>query len=184
MARLRLSRSEVEDDLLPAVCMCCGAPAAVRKTKAFAWDQPGILSVLLLLGICIWPLLLVGLLIAVLNTRRMQVRVPLCEAHQHYWRLRTLFTFGGLAAFLVLGVLLVLAWRSRPSVLAELLPVLVLGTLLAGAIWLVTAAILQQHSIRPTEITPRGITLVNVSPRFIQALQAQPETDELGPIRR
>jgi sugar lactone lactonase YvrE len=192
MARLRLHRSEVEHDLLPAVCMCCGEPAAVRKTKGFAWDQPGVVSALLIVGLCIWPLLLLGLLIAMATTHRLQVRVPLCQAHRNYWQSRARFTYGGLAAFLGLGVLLVLAWSVGPKVsppawrgaLADMLPLLALGTLLAGLVWLVTAAILQQQSIRATEITAHGITLIHVSPRFVQALRAQTDLDELGPIRR
>jgi hypothetical protein len=37
MAQIRLSRYEVEANDLPPLCICCGAPAVVYKSKNFAW---------------------------------------------------------------------------------------------------------------------------------------------------
>jgi hypothetical protein len=36
MATVKLSNYECRRDLLPAVCMQCGAPADVRKSKTFS----------------------------------------------------------------------------------------------------------------------------------------------------
>jgi hypothetical protein len=40
MARVRLGRSEAQQGRLPAVCICCGAPAEVYKPKQFNWHPP------------------------------------------------------------------------------------------------------------------------------------------------
>src|SRR5262249_52353165 len=56
---------------------------------------------------------------------------------------------------------------------------LCLGTVISGLVWLIAAAIVQTLGIRPTEITDRTITLTNVSPAFVEALEtARAEQDE------
>jgi hypothetical protein len=121
----------------------------------------------------------------------MPVRVPLCEGHKNYWRSRALFAFGGLAVWLVLGIALVVAWSLTAdpgwpglwaSLLTELLPWLTLGTIVGCFIWLFAAVIVQRNAIHPTEITPRGITLVNVAPGFVEALWKHQESHESGPF--
>jgi hypothetical protein len=172
--------------------MCCGDPAAVMKRKVFAWEPRWILN-MVLVGACFWPLLLVALPMLVLYRQQMPVRVPLCEAHKNYWRSRHLFNYGGLAAFLVLGAILVVAWctfsdvgasGARVSIWAEVLPYLTVGALLAGFVWLCIAVVLHSKTLLPMEISPRGITLINVSPRFIEAFPREPETSDMGPLPR
>ena len=75
MATVRLGRFEVERGMLPQVCMACGAPAAVRKSKKFAW-HPQWIYVLLLAGLL--PLIIV----AAILTKRMTVAAPFCDDHK------------------------------------------------------------------------------------------------------
>jgi hypothetical protein len=74
MALVRIARYEVDQNLLPSLCIRCGRPAELWKSKKFAWYPPWVLA-LILIGWGI-PYIIVALVL----TQRMTVRVPLCHA--------------------------------------------------------------------------------------------------------
>jgi hypothetical protein len=171
MGQVRLGRGEVERELLPAVCMRCGAAATAHKIKLFSWYPPWV-NVLILVA---WP---VCLIVALILTKRMRVSVPLCDRHRNHWLIRLLFILVGLAIILVtlIGglVLAGMVGSQRNANMSgdAIITVTMIGTgvLLLG--WLIGLIILQSTAIRPAEITDRSITLAGVSPVFVDALDS------------
>jgi hypothetical protein len=184
MARIRLRRYEAREGDLPDVCMRCGADATTTRVKGFSW-HPGWVNLLILAGLLPWAI------VAIVLTKRMRVRAPLCAHHRNHWLWRAWVIYGGLAAAVLLGIgaiVLVAALsnqrgRGRGDDLAGLICVSVAGV---GLAWLVTAAVVQMTGIRPTEITDRSITLTGVSPEFVDAVreERQRRDDEEEDFRR
>lgn len=160
MAKIRLYDYEVADQLLPNVCMQCGADADLEKRKKFSWYPP-------------WCLFVGGALMAMIMTKRMTVAVPLCREHKNHWLWRDLVIWLGLALCVVLGVAAVIFLvNQRPHTLGETLAgIFCAAAGVIGVGWLVAVIILHHTSIRPVEITDRDITLTNVSSDFVAALR-------------
>ena len=97
MAVIRLDRFEAEEGDLPAVCMKCGAPAVLEKLKQFSWNPPWVI-LLILIG------LLPYVIVALVLTKRMRVRVPLCNEHKNHFAWRAWFIYGGFAGLFLLGI--------------------------------------------------------------------------------
>jgi hypothetical protein len=119
--------------------------------------------------------LLPFIIVAMVLTKRLRARLPLCDNHLYYWTWRTLFVLGGFLGVVVLGigaivlVALVEARRGAPNRLA---PFVCFGVIGLGLVWLVAAAVIQVLTIRPDEITDHDITLVRVSREFADAVRA------------
>jgi hypothetical protein len=175
MATLRLGERPWDEEELPDLCMKCGTPAEVYKDKKFSW-HPGWVYVLLLVN------LLVFAIVALALTKRRRVRVPLCAAHRHHWLWQQAVAVGGLLFFLGLGVLTIAVWSEEGNMapLEGLGGLLCVSTLVGLVAWLIVAALLQSASIRPTEITDHGITLVGVSKEFVNAYREK--QDVIGRI--
>jgi hypothetical protein len=192
MAQVRLDRYELEEGLLPAVCMRCGAPATLTKAKTFAW-HPTWIDTLIILGlICFTPLLLVGIVVAISMTKRMRVPAPLCHAHQNHWSWRAAFIWGGLGviAFLGIGTFVFLMNTGQEDESLQVLAGWMCGAAgLIGLIWLIAAAIVQAGAIRASEITDDRIALIGVSPAFVEAVkrerdEAEEPFDDVRPRQR
>lgn len=167
MSTVRLHRGEAEGGKLPAVCMRCGEPAHAWKAKKFSWC-PSWVIVLLFAGVPVY------VIVALLLTKRMKVRVPLCEAHQGHWFKRDIFNL----CYLVFIVGLVVGTIMIPSSLGvskatqdTLFGWACLSTVLALVVWIVIYAVVDSQMIGPKEITDRGITLKGVAPAFVTALE-------------
>jgi hypothetical protein len=171
MATIRLVREEAEDGDLPPVCMCCGEPATVLRAKNFSW-HPDWVYLLLLLG------LLPCLIAALIVTKRMRIRAPLCEEHKNHWLWRNWFAYGGLTGIFFLGVgviALMLTWDDPQGQMSGLFGLLCFGLLGLGLAWLLAAFVVQNLGIRPIEITDRTITLRRVAPEFVDAVREERE---------
>src|SRR5258708_4549686 len=108
MPSVRIEFEDLDADALPDTCMCCGAPAAVRKERTFAWQPPWIV-VLVLAGLL--PYIIVSLIL----TRRKRVAVPLCERHQGHWAWRLwtgLIGFGVVALLFFGGIAIAVSYSS------------------------------------------------------------------------
>jgi hypothetical protein len=161
MPSVRLRYYEVEDRLLPPVCMKCGEPAALFVPKTFSSQEDAAFS---------------------LFGQRMKVHVPLCERHKNHWQVRSLagwIGFGVVAFFGVasLGLMILLDYfSSHPQ--RNLNPVGGLacaGTVILGLAWLITIMVMQNSAIRATSISDRSITLTRVCHEFMDALEYQRE---------
>jgi hypothetical protein len=152
MASILLRRHEVEGRALPFVCLRCGRPAGLWKTKQFFLAAPH------------------GAAAAGKLTR---VEVPLCSRHSRHWLWRALF--GGLGGIFVAGFLAVLLALSRPeqvppgwrticgAVFAVSFPGLIL--------WVPVMLVLHFTSVRPTKVTEDDITLAGVAPAFVREVK-------------
>jgi hypothetical protein len=154
---------------LPPVCMACGAPATVRKSKQFSWQPPWV-GVLILAGLL--PYLIVSLVL----TKRQRVETPLCDRHASYWwlfpTLLTLSIFAILGLGFVAFIALNAAAQNGPRN-SDVSGLACLGTIGAFLAWLIVAVILQNMRIRPREITDRHIELIKVSEAFADAVDAE-----------
>jgi hypothetical protein len=168
MADVRLDFYDLDDDILPDMCMQCGAASTVRPIKTFAWMP-------------YWARFMpYGTGYAFMKRRR--VPVPLCERHKNHWMIRYLLGFGGLAVFLLLficgGVMFGSNVDADPHGPLTLLggAMLVMGGI-AFLAWLVVMIVLGVTQILPVEITDDTITLKNVSPEFVRAYREMTRHD-------
>jgi hypothetical protein len=152
--------------------MKCGERSSVIINKTFAWYPPWI-GVLTVIGALFFlPLALIfGILGAVL-TKRMNVRIPLCDKHKGHWTMRTLIILLGLLVILAFVGLAIYVSVSEKRDLADMAVLFWALAGLAFVAWIIVIAVLQQTAIRPTLITDRSITLICVSRGYIEALRA------------
>src|SRR5262249_11943195 len=157
--RIRLDRFEAERDVLPPVCIICGAPATVRKNKTFSWYPPwaGVFGI-----------------VALIMTQRMRVVVPFCALHRGHWLNRNLLVGLGFLGLVLCGlggvIGLAIADSASIDVGHGLGAYFGLMMLLLFVAWLAGAIVLQYTSIRTVEITDRDITLIGVSDEFVDAV--------------
>ena len=163
MPTIHLRDYETEERLLPEVCMCCGEPATVHRDRNFSW-YPSWVIVIILLS------LLIGLIVALVLTKRRRVFVPLCDWHKSHWSKRTAIILVGFLALIALLVFSVMYAIDRPGPGNDMSWIFFLALLVFFLAWLVMVIVLQLTAIRPTEITAEDITLTGVSQQFIDAL--------------
>jgi hypothetical protein len=179
MADIRLGRYEIEHYDPPPVCVRCGARSVVCKDHRFQWSPPWV-YVLLLLGVIPYAIA------AGATQKRMTVPMPLCDRHKWHWGGRTAVVLLGLVAIiaiLIMGVALGAELDADPALI--FIPV---GFLFLA--WIVSAIVLASTTIRAREITDKSITLMGISPEFIEALnearrgERDDEEDDDRPRRR
>jgi hypothetical protein len=176
MAKLRLSRRRVEEGNLPTYCMRCGEPTELIKHKNFSW-HPEWVDIFIVIGVCAGGIFWVGIILAIVLTKRMRVTVPLCEQHQNHWRWRRQMIWFSLmvpVGLLICGIGLAFALHSPPGNSPS--PAAILALAMAGVafvVWIIIVAALQNSAIRAKEITDDGITLIKVSPEFVRCFAEQ-----------
>jgi len=173
MASITIWKTELKDDLLPNVCMKCGAPATTHYEKSFRWYPPW-LNILVLAGLLIW-----AILVSIL-TKRATIRAPLCDEHAGHWRIRFMIAFIPLliALMILIGGITLAATAERDPDQSDLGGVIAAVGGGSFVLWLIVAAIVQSTGIRPTEITDTTITLTSVHPGFVHALEDERDADD------
>ena len=170
MAHIRLHVKQA-DGGLPMICMRCGEPATVVKTKKMAY-YPRWLLVFVVSGLP--GIILLGIL-ALILMKRAQLQAPLCERHQNHWTIRLAISWAAAVAVVVLAiagvVLLVILDRPGPGPGDILFPVLCSGGLFLFVGLMILLAIVQRTSITPDEITGTHILLNGVSEAFVTAVE-------------
>lgn len=164
MATIRLWSREVKRRDLPFVCMKCGRPAAVWKSKVFDWESGKRASLRLLGPVPGGP-------------KTLRVELPLCRAHRYHWLGRSLFGWGVggllLAGF---GVLIYLAEGGSRGGGNKTLGVIAGISCVGLPIWVLVMIALILTAIRPAEISGDGITLKGVSRKFADSLEKHRRT--------
>jgi hypothetical protein len=153
MARILLRRHEVEDRALPFVCLRCGRPASLWKTKQFWLAAPAGVG-------------------AVGKVTR--VEVPLCSAHRRHWLWRGLIggVLGGvLVACFLIGLPAVAEPDTVPPAWRHTLALAFIPGFFGLVLWLPVVLVLHFTSVRPTKVTADDITLAGVSPGFVGKLK-------------
>jgi hypothetical protein len=153
------------DGQLPMVCMRCGEPATLVKTKKMAWFPRWVFLLFLVH-------LLVLVVVALILTKRARLQAPLCEQHRWHWLVRQVFvglSLLGLAVY-VAG-LVAFFMNAAPPQADQLAPFVILGGMSLFAVWLIAIIVLQSTAIRAAEITKTHILLAGVSEAFVQAVE-------------
>lgn len=163
MPQIRLHVRQADGDL-PSVCMCCGQPATVTKTKKMQWCPPWV-------GILILAGLLPYAIVAMILTKRARVQAPFCDDHKGHWLHRALLMWGSFFLFGFLGLGAIVAAASLPQHLREnALGFTCLGGVVLLLIWLGIVIYAQNTGIRPKEITDNEILLDGVCLAFVDAV--------------
>jgi hypothetical protein len=160
MADVRLDFYDLDAEVLPDICMQCGAPATVRPNKTFTWlpDWAGFLGI-----------------IGTAFMKRRRAPTPLCDRHKNHWTIRYIVRVGGMGLFflLLLGGALVMVVSDGEGVGALFGEWLLAGAGLTFVVWLIPAIILNFTAIKVVEITDDAIVLKNVSAEFAQTYREQ-----------
>ena len=100
MASVVLTRREARSGRLPPVCMVCGEPTSLYKTRTMSW-YPRALLFLVLLGLL--GIILLAILVSALQ-KRMRLEAPHCVRHQNHWVMRNLILGLSFLAVFIVGV--------------------------------------------------------------------------------
>ena len=173
MATVRITRYEVQNNLLPQVCVVTGEPTTDIKRRTFRWTPPWV-------GILILGGLLPYLIVAMILRKDITVDVPIVPGKKGHWLWRQLFALFGVLGCIGL-VVVGIALSNEPGGRNQG-PDIGLYTALAAGVGLlfvlIVALILQNTSVRPKEITDRDITLAGVHENFVVALEEERDRDE------
>jgi hypothetical protein len=166
MANIRVRIRDANGGL-PNVCMCCGEPATVTKSKNMSWYPPWC-AVLIVAGILPWAIVVAML------TKRAQVQAPFCDDHKGHWLYRTLLLIGTFFLFTALGVgaFILAAKLEMPGRPNDYAGYACIGSAILGLIWAILFVVVRYTSVRPSEITDQEIVLDGVCDRFVNAVRA------------
>jgi hypothetical protein len=170
MAHIRLHVKQA-DGGLPMVCMRCGEPATVVKTKKMSYYPRG----LLLLVLAGAPGLIILVVLALVLRKRARLQAPLCDQHQSHWPIRLAISWAAAIAAILFGVatvvLLILLENAGPRQGDVFSPFLCFGGLVVFIGLLILLAVVQNTAIRPDEITATHILLNGVADAFVTAVE-------------
>ena len=78
----------IEQDSLPDVCMVCGTRTTRRQSREFQYTSDLAGGLIVLFMILFFP---IGILLAIVLTRKVRVSCPICVKHRNHWLQLTLF---------------------------------------------------------------------------------------------
>jgi len=170
MTTVEISRHECTNDLLPNVCIQCGAPATATLPWTFSWSPP-------------WSTWLV---VAWLFTMRtMTIRLPLCDPDRKSRRRRSRLVLISLLLALGLGVLpCISSLAVPPSVSRQLVTIMwpICGGLFL--VWLYVSTSAAARDVQPVRITERSIVLKRVHDSFVVALAEKRQRNDDANVDR
>jgi hypothetical protein len=176
MADLRLTRDEEEGEL-PAVCMCCGAPATDWSEQTFLLRPPAVEGPS---GFA--TVHAARMLESMVNAPRLRLRTSFCPEHRHYWTTRLLLVFGGLAGLggvLLAGIAVVVYLFAVVKVDAPWPAACVIVPLAVYlTIWLILVSRVMGNTIRARLVEGGAVVLTNVDPRYVEAVEAARRGEE------
>ena len=171
MAHVVITRDEAErEGKLPAVCMCCGAPATVWVTRRLMLKPPRYNQFELA------EIAIVKTLHALASSPYVRLRTSFCEQHRHYWTIKAVVLFGGMVMFFgalfLTFVLALVGTINRPEPHKGIVAVAVAIAFLGIFGWLVPLLIVWRNPIRALG-TDQGLIVVdNVGDSYASAVQA------------
>jgi hypothetical protein len=171
MAHVIITRDEAErEGKLPAVCMCCGAPATAFVTRRLMlkppqYDQIEMAEVAVFKSVH-----------ALATSPYVQLRTSFCDRHRHYWTIKLIVLLGGalmfFAALLVTAAVALVATINRPEPHKGLVAIAVIVALTGLLGWLIPLLILWRKPIRVLGLEQGLIVVDNVSEAYASAVQA------------
>lgn len=163
-----LTRTQIERDEIPNVCMVCGRPARERINKTFEHTSDWA-ALLALIGFiaAFFP----GLIILALTSRTMRVSCPVCPSHRGHWsRLVWVASTGWLLPVLLaaLGFWIASAASTRPGAsIAGAVGGLAVGLIL----YLIPVIYLASTRVSVESMTKDEIRLRRVSSAFARGVR-------------
>jgi hypothetical protein len=164
---VRLYRDDA--DVLPEICVCCGAAASTTVPKSYptkiSKQSSGgeVAAAILVLILSVGHVWLVG------NDQPgipWHIALPVCERHRTYWRNRTLIIFSGF------GVLLAALALVLSQLDDSMVPIF-LGLLGGVVCWALAAIVIHESSLKPVEATEQNLVLRPVAEPFVAAVEEQ-----------
>jgi hypothetical protein len=124
----------------------------------------------------VWVLILVNLIVlvivALILTKRMSARLPVCDQHEGYWRRRSFLFAIPTLMILTLGFAAIGYMATQPpQVQDDIGGWLCLGSIFALIAWVVVIGIVQANGVRATHITERTMTLAGLHRDFVDAVR-------------
>jgi hypothetical protein len=185
MSTIDLDWREVREDEFPFLCICCGTEATGREYRVFKWLPWWKPVLAVFLGVLALPIGVIPVLgrtvyahMLQLLTRpeTMEVRVPLCTAHEGHWRERGWVKWGGFGALALVGI------GVGVGIVNQVLPEWSWIAIAAcGLVWIAAALLAHNTMVRVVRITGTTITLTSVGAVFAEALLARREANPKQP---
>ena len=147
---------------LPHVCVRCGHPSDGFVEKKFAW----------------WPTWAYFLspIVAMFMTKRMSVKLPVCNRHRNPWLASQLFA-GAMIVYLIVGpIAAIFASVMAEKELGHGNPVsigILTGWLVGMFVFMGLLVLMRRRTILPSRITPSEITLWGVCRNFADRVGRQ-----------
>jgi hypothetical protein len=164
MATVQLYLRECREGGLPKICAQCGARATHIQDRLFTW-RPFWVYLLL-------PTVIPFIVASQITTRRRLMPVPFCLEHRYHWSRRGTLTgcyLGALVGFFYFSMFVIHEVFSGSETAGVVFFIL---WVLLGIGFLVHLILLYASTIKATDISERSMTLKNVAPDFIVALEA------------
>lgn len=189
MAQVTVTRYEFEHDLLPDVCVRCGAPATQRVSRPIP-PRPKwrgcvlILPVVLLLYVAVPASIMLFLLLSSRKWRHEQMGLPACDEHAGDWtrryRIRTRWLWPPVCvASLIVQVVFLTGLILHPALYAHAAA----GVIFVGLV--IDAIFLGRKEVGIARSGPDEIKLVTVHQTFVDALTHDRARDRVdNPERR
>jgi hypothetical protein len=171
MAHVVITREEAESEgKLPAVCMCCGAPATVWVTRRLMLKPPRYNQVELA------EVAIFKAIHALSTSPYVRLRTSFCDQHRHYWTIKLIVLLGGMAMFFaamfVTAVVALIATINRPKPHTGLAAMAVIIALSGLFGWVIPLLIVWRNPIRALGMDQGLIIVDNVSDSYANAVQA------------
>jgi hypothetical protein len=172
MAHIVITREEAEiEGKLPALCMCCGAPATAWVTRRLMLKPPK-LNQIELAEVAIFKSIH-----ALATSPYVRLRTSFCEQHRHYWTIKLIVLFGGMllffgSMFLTCGLGLLATLNNPQQPHKGLVALAVIIALLGIVGWLVPLLIVWRKPIRALGMDQGLIVVDNVSDAYANGIQA------------
>lgn len=166
-SHVTISRTDAEQDQLPEVCIVCGKGTKRRQAKEFSHTPEPMGWVIVCFMVLFFPL---GILIAILATRKVTVTVPVCRADRHHWS--RIGWWGGLGWVLIpIGVFSgiwikddIEAWIGIEEGFT------IVSCILTGvALFVIPLVYMAVGTVSADEITEQKLSLKNTAVNFARA---------------
>ena len=178
---ITLPRAQIEQDHLPDVCMVCGKSTKRRVTKEFQYTSDTAGWIIFLLIVLFFPL---GILVAILSTKKVRVSCPVCTKHKRHWSKLVWFAstgwiivvggvFTGLTLFVAFGSGFPGPPRNGADHIArQNVPLLLAWILGSAALYVIPLIWLCSTRVSVAEINAKNVTFQQVSTAFANAARA------------
>jgi hypothetical protein len=171
MAHVVVSREEAErEGKLPAVCMCCGAPATVWVTRRLMLKAPTYNQVELA------EVVIIKSIHALATSPYVNLRTSFCDKHSHYWAIKAIVLFSGMMLFFgsmfLTVVFALLGTINHPEPHKGLVATAVTFALLGFFGWMIPLLIVWRKPIRALGLKKGLIIVDNVSDSYAEAVQS------------